>query len=536
MKTATNARSCALAIGLGLALLASGCKDNNTKKGPKAGSGSAKKGSAAGFSGYLEKPLKNAAPSFNILAKPAFAQVAKGPKSVSISDIAERAVKSVVNVRTTRQLPRPTWGGGWGGGSPFGGGGPPGYNPYGPHGGGGGGMNPFGPPRGYQRRRPRRRQAPGARGSGVIVTTDGVVLTNHHVIKRASKIRVTLSDGREFEAKIVGSDPKSDLAVLRIQGNPKNLEALPFGNSSALRLGEVVLAIGNPFGVGQTVTMGIVSAKGRAKVGIVEYEDFIQTDAAINPGNSGGALVNMRGELIGINTAILSKSGGNQGIGFAIPSKMGKPILQSLLKHGRVIRGWLGVAIQELTKDMAQALKLPTHRGVLVTAVQPGSPAEKAGLERADVIVKLDGQAVKSVSHLRNEIAIKGDKAKVKLTLLRKGKSKDIEATLGVLPGSAPTPVAKPSALGGLTVEKLAAQTRRQLGLPGGATGVIVTKVDPGSPAAAAGIRAGDLIGEVNRKAIASPSDFSREFAAAKRKVLMLVFRQGSALYVLLEK
>ena len=444
---------------------------------------------------------RSGSPLSAIFAKPAFAQARQG-KEVALADIAERAVRSVVNVRTTKTVRRPT--------------------------------SPFGPM--YGAPPPRRRKAQG-QGSGVIVDASGVVLTNNHVVAGASTIHVTLSDNKEFIAEVVGTDPKSDLAVLKIKDPPAGLTALPFGDSNTLRLGEVVLAIGNPFGVGQTVTMGIVSAKGRANVGIVDYEDFIQTDAAINPGNSGGALVNMRAQLIGINTAILSRSGGYQGIGFAIPAAMCKPIMTSLLKHGRVVRGWLGVVIQTLGKEMAPVLGVPVQAGVLVSDVQRGSPADKAGVRRGDVIVALDGAKMSSVARLRNTVAIKGINAKVKVTLYRKQKKLDLDVTLGELPGSGRAQLGSgQGALGGLTVETLTEQTRRRLGLPRRIGGVVVTRIERGSPAEAAGLRIGDAILEINRRPINSTGDFAANYRAAKDKLLMLVWRAGGAMYMLLEK
>ena len=247
-------------------------------------------------------------------------------------------------------------------------------------------------------------------GSGVIVRKSGVILTNNHVIEGASKIRVTLSDGRDFDAEVVGADPKSDIAVIKMLKPPKDLAPIALGDSDSLRLGEMVVAIGNPFGLGHTVTMGIVSAKGRANVGIVDYEDFIQTDAAINPGNSGGALIDLQGRLIGINTAIASRSGGYQGIGFAVPSNMARAVMNSLLKHGRVVRGWLGVAIQPVTKDLQRAMGLKTTKGVLISDVMQDSPAARSGIKRGDVI-ELAGETLRDPVHLRNRVAAAGSGA-----------------------------------------------------------------------------------------------------------------------------
>jgi serine protease Do len=271
-------------------------------------------------------------------------------------------------------------------------------------------------------------------GSGVIVSSDGVVLTNNHVVEQADEIRVLLHDGREVEAKVIGTDPGTDLAVLRLEGKPGGLKPLAIGDSTKMRLGDAVLAIGNPFGVGQTVTMGIVSAMGRSRLGIVDYEDFIQTDAAINPGNSGGALVNLQGELIGINTAILSRTGGYQGVGLAIPTRLVRPVMASLLKNGKFVRGWMGVGIQQVDDSLAAGLKLPVTRGVLVSEVEPGSPAARAGVRRGDVIVTLGGKPMESSPEFRNTIATLGPGAAAELELYRDGKKMPLRVPLGKQP------------------------------------------------------------------------------------------------------
>jgi len=455
-------------------------------------------------------PVKLVIP--DVLARPAFAQtqVGKGPRAVSLSDIAELSVRSVVNIASSQTVRQPRA-----------------QSPY--HG------NPFFDY--FRQHSEPREQRARSLGSGVIVSADGLVVTNNHVVKNASEIRVTLSDGRQLTAKAVGTDPKSDLALLRLSGDLKGIKPLPFGDSGKLRLGEVVLAIGNPFGVGQTVTMGIVSALGRANMGIVDYEDFIQTDAAINPGNSGGALVNMRGQLVGINTAILSRSGGYQGIGFSIPSAMVQPIMDSLLKHGRVVRGWLGVAIQDLTKEMAQAMGLTLEQGVLVADVEHESPAAKAGLRRGDVITKLNDEPIHSVTRLRNKVAAAGSKAKIKLTLQREGKALVVEIALGVLPGDREATLDRSQGvLGGLTLEPMTEEQRQRLRLPAGTAGVVVKSIVAGSAADAAGLHAGDVILQINRQNAANPYQFSQIYARSGGKVLLLVHRAGSTMYLLLEK
>ncbi len=451
----------------------------------------------------------SSSPVSHIFAKPAFAYAQnKNDKQVSLSDIAEHAVRSVVNIASTRTIHRrgPMHG------NPF-------FDRF------------FNFPGVPQEQRAR------SLGSGVIINTEGVIITNNHVVQEAQEIVVTFFDGQSMEAKLVGTDPKSDVAVLRLKGKPKNIEPIPIGNSLKLRLGEVVLAIGNPFGVGQTVTMGIVSALGRANMGIVDYEDFIQTDAAINPGNSGGALVNMRGELVGINTAILSKSGGYQGIGFAIPTAMVKPISTSLIKHGRVIRGWLGVVIQDLSEEMAKVMKLSVSKGVLVADVQAGSPADKAGIKRGDVIIKLNGQTMSTVARLRNEIASAGANVKAKLTLLRDGNEKTVTVTLGVLPSDQVAKLDRSQGvLGGLTLSPLSEEDKHKLGLPRRVQGVLVKEVEHGSAADAAGLQVDDVILEINRQIATNPLQFSTIYKKATGKVLLLVYRMGSTMYVLLEK
>ncbi|GAB4559060.1 MAG: hypothetical protein Tsb0020_04550 [Haliangiales bacterium] len=323
----------------------------------------------------------------------------------SIADVTEKVLPSVVNVSTTTA----SRGGGPAAADPF-------FN------------NPNSPFRGQ----PNQRYGESL-GSGVIVSADGYVLTNSHVVAAAQGIRVSLSDGRELDAELVGSDPKSDLAVLRLQGDLGRLKPIRFGQSSAIRLGEIVLAIGNPFGVGQTVTMGIVSAKGRSGMGIVDYEDFIQTDAAINPGNSGGALVNMSGELIGINTAILSRTGGYQGIGFAIPTDMATPIMQSLIQDGKVNRGFLGVNIQTMTRELAEAAGVAETRGVLVTDVMARSPAARAGVKRGDIIVRIDDKQTVTAAHVVNAVGLAGSGVHVDVEVMRDGRSRVLQVVLGDL-------------------------------------------------------------------------------------------------------
>lgn len=376
-------------------------------------------------------------------------------------------------------------------------------------------------------------------GSGVIVDSGGYILTNNHVIDGADEISVILSDDREFQAELVGTDPKTDLAVIRIDAD--NLQALDLGDSDRLRVGAIVVAVGNPYRLSLTVTMGIVSAKGRANVGIADYEDFIQTDAAINPGNSGGAMVNARGELVGINTAIFSTSGGYQGIGFAIPSNMARNVMNQLLEGGKVVRGWLGVAIQGVTPELAEQFDLPSDRGVLVSDVLPDGPAEGAGLKRGDVIVELDGKLVDRPYALRNRVAGTAPGTTVRLTLVRDGKKKTVRVKLGELDSDKTTGAAAvagyDNALRGVSVEELSEKLQDARKLPEGLTGVVVTEISGDSPAASV-LAKGDVLMEINRKPITSVGDF-REVASGigeDDSVLVLVYRRGSTIYLTLSK
>jgi serine protease Do len=444
-------------------------------------------------------------------------KLAAAPSDLSIlSDVAERAVQSVVNISTTRVTRRAV-----------------------------------SEEELYFRRYLGMRN-PGEHdgevrenslGSGVIVSDDGVILTNNHVIDRATTIRVKLADGREFQAKLVGADPRSDLAVLRLNLPPDQLAAaklqpLPLANSDLARLGEAVLAIGSPFGLAQSVSLGIVSAKGRADVNIADYEDFIQTDAAINPGNSGGALVNLRGELLGINTAIASSSGGSVGIGFAIPTNMVRPIMDSLLKEGRVIRGWLGVGIQELDGELRKAFAAGTSAGVLVTDVAAGSPAATSGLQRGDVITKIGDHVIDAPVRLRTAIATAGAQADIVIDFLRDGKVLQTRAKLAEQPD--PRRQAQqaltPDQMLGMQVAPLDERNRQQFQLPAGLRGAVVEHVEEGSPAAAAGLQPGDVVLEVSRRPVASPADLQRALAQPSPLFVLLLYRDGRAFYATLQR
>jgi serine protease Do len=371
-------------------------------------------------------------------------------------------------------------------------------------------------------------------GSGVIVDKDGYILTNNHVVKDADEIKVKLSDEREFKGKIIGVDPKTDLAVIKIDSN--HLPVIKLGDSDKLQVGETVIALGSPFGLSHTVTSGIVSATGRANVGIADYEDFIQTDAAINPGNSGGALVNVRGELVGVNTAIFSTTGGYQGIGFAIPSNMAKVVLNSLIKKGKVIRGWLGVTIQPLTPDLVKQLNLKNENGVLVGDVVEDSPAEKAGIERGDVILEFDGKKTDDVITLRNMVATTLPNKEVTIKLIRN--EKPITVNVKITEMSADVQRLSKTfenQLKGVHVQSLTLELKKSLNIPKRITGVVITDIEDGSPAKDV-LMNEDIIMEINKKEIHNIKDY--ESAASKIKsdenVLLLVYRQNSAFYITL--
>jgi serine protease Do len=379
-----------------------------------------------------------------------------------------------------------------------------------------------------------------ALGSGVIITPDGTILTNNHVIDGATDIKVQLSDKREFLAKLVGADPKSDVAVLKIEG--KDLPTLPLGDSSQLNVGDLIFAIGDPFGVGETATMGIVSATGRSRLGIEDYENFIQTDAAINPGNSGGAMIDIHGNLVGINTAILSHggSGGNEGVGFAIPMSMAKPVMDQILAHGKVIRGYLGVHIQDFSPELAKSFNFNQSGGVLIGDVSANTPAANAGLKKGDVIVKLNGQAESDSNDLRNTISQMSPGTQVKLDIWRDGKVQPFTVTLGELPKDKETAESSDDSssgeIQGIDVQDLTPEISQQLNLPSGTHGVVVTSVDPASAAAAAGINRGDLIQEINHKPVTSASQYKQLMSGASgQPILLLINRGGITNFVVVE-
>ena len=387
-------------------------------------------------------------------------------------------------------------------------------------------------------RQPRERRERSL-GSGVLVRPDGYLLTNNHVVSGATEIKVSLSDKREFTARVVGADPKTDIALLKLDGG--NFPVLAFGDSSKVRVGEFALAVGDPFGVGKTVTLGIVSAVGRGNLGIEDYEDFIQTDAAINPGNSGGALIDVHGKLIGINTAIVSGgSGGNQGVGFAVPVNMARQVMDRILRDGRVVRGWLGVSIQPVTQAVARSFGLSKPEGALVGDVTAGSPAEKGGIQRGDIILAMDGEPIAETRTLSFGVAMKAPGTGVTLKVFRDHREISIPVKLGEQ-SAAPA-----EALGGdasanrvtrgLSVEELTPQIRRQFNLPARSAGVVVVDVEAGSAAAEAGLRRGDVIQEVNRKAITSVPQFEEAVRrGGNEPVMLLINRGGSTQFVVLE-
>jgi serine protease Do len=382
---------------------------------------------------------------------------------------------------------------------------------------------------------PPRRQY--GQGSGVIVSADGYIVTNNHVVADATNVEVLLSDRRQFKGKVVATDPKTDVAVVKIDAT--GLPTVAWGDSSQLGVGDFVLAIGNPLGLNQTVTFGIVSAVGRADVGVADYEDFIQTDAPINPGNSGGALVNVKGELIGINTAIASMTGGSVGVGFAIPSNMAHVAMQGLIKRGRVVRGFLGASTQDVTPLLGKLFKLPDVKGAIITDVMPKGSAEVAGLRRGDVIVRFNGKDIVDAGRLRNLIAGESIGSRHRVEFIRDGKHEQTELVIQEAPKERarrtsleqrPAPV---HPLGGVLVDELTPSMARQLGLESD-SGVVIAGIEEGSVAEGSGLAAGDVILEVNRQPVTNLATYQRLVEPLKPTdlVLLLINRQGGKLYV----
>ncbi len=458
-------------------------------------------------------------PSANVPQAPVQPVVVEGMRT-SYADIVERTSPAVVRIEADHREKTPTRG----------------QSP---------GMDDFF----RQFQQPQQNQRPPTErgvGSGVLVSADGSILTNHHVVEGAEKITVLMSDNKSFKAKIVGSDQPSDLAVLKIEG--ENLPFLTLGNSDTVRVGDIVLAIGNPLGIGQTVTAGIISAKGR-RTGLSDgsFEDFLQTDAPINRGNSGGALVNLTGELIGINSQILSggAGGGNIGIAFSIPSNMARSVMDQLIKDGKVRRGMLGINIQNITEDTAEALGITEKSGVLVSNVRQGSAAEKAGVKRGDIVTAINGEKIDDSNVLRNKVAGTLPGTEIKLTIVRDGKSQEMTATLdefntgdekGSTPGRDDGDGSTPKDQGGklgLSLEPVTPETARRLGLESGSEGVVVTEVDPNGPAADEGVTRGDVILEINRKPVNSIEDVRSALdASGDKPVLLLISRRGQTIYL----
>ena len=372
-------------------------------------------------------------------------------------------------------------------------------------------------------------------GSGVIVSPDGYIITNNHVVEGANELTITLPDKREFKGKVVGTDPKTDLAVVKVDAS--SLPHVRWGDSSKLQVGEYVLAIGNPFGLNSTVTLGIVSALGRGRMGITQYEDFIQTDAAINPGNSGGALINTAGELVGINTAIISQTGGYQGVGFAVPATMAQPVFESLVKTGKVVRGYLGVGIQDLTQDLAKSFGLKQAKGALVGSVAEDSPADRAGLKQGDVIVTYQGRPVEDPAELQRAVTRMPVGTKATLKIIRDGREQELTVTIGeqsetAKMASADAPMEH--ALAGVEVQNLDRQIARELGLNGKVQGVVVVNVEPDSQADRAGLAQGDVIREINRQPVKFVKDYEKIAGSLKKdeSALLLINRRGTSLFI----
>ena len=451
---------------------------------------------------------------------PVFADTSRGAETAPISTFAplvKRVIPAVVNISSSKVVKEQGMEGGQGlFNDPF-------FRQF------FGGRNP------QQQEQPRSQRATSL-GSGVVVSADGYIITNNHVVDGATDVKVSFADKEEYPAKVIGTDKYTDVAVLKI--NKSGLTPLPFADSGKAEVGDVVLAIGEPFGLGQTVTMGIISAKGRAGLGIERFEDFIQTDAAINRGNSGGALIDTRGELVGINTAILSgETGGNQGIGFAIPANLAKNIMGQIMSKGKVTRGYMGILPQELTPEMAKAFGVSNTHGVAVANVVADSPAAKGGLKVGDVITAVNGTNVEDVNSFRLQIAGFAPNTTVHLKVERSGQTLDLAVTLsefnleaenkGDNDGNLPSGGEK-GALKGLSVQALTPELRQQLQTPEGTQGVVITDVDADSAASAAGLQQGDIVTQVNRKPVATISEFNAAVkAGASRESTLLLVKRG---------
>ena len=371
-----------------------------------------------------------------------------------------------------------------------------------------------------------------ALGSGFVISKDGLILTNNHVIEKATEIKVKIESGKEYDAKVVGRDPKTDLGLIKVKPDSDFPKPLRLGDSDTIRVGDWVMAVGNPFGLGQTVTTGIISAKGRI-IGAGPYDDFLQTDAAINPGNSGGPLFDMKGEVIGINTAIIAQG---QNIGFTIPINLAKELLPQL-KAGKIVRGWLGVMIQDVTPDLSKSFGLKETKGVLISDVTEGSPAAKAGLKRGDVVKGFDGHEVENAHTLSRLVAATQPNSKAKLDIIRDGKEKTIEVTIGTMPQKVEGQLPEKATAWGLSVQDITPELAQQLGLNPDEQGVVISGVAPGSPAGEAGLRAGDVVKEVNRQEIHNLNDYNQAIEKARqdKSLLFVIKRGGGTLYVVLK-
>jgi len=467
-------------------------------------------------------------------AKETAAQVQPAPRAASpsleafryeLADLADALVPTVVSIQTEATIKMNDFGGFFG--DDF-------FDQF---------FN-FGAPR---QQRPQRERKQQGQGSGVIVSSSGQILTNNHVVAGADQITVTLPDKREFKAKVVGTDSLTDIAVIQIEGAVKDLPFATLGNSDALRVGEWVIAIGNPFGLSQTVTKGIVSAKGVHGRGITSYENFIQTDAAINPGNSGGGLFNLSGELIGVNTAILSRSGGFQGIGFAIPVNWAKSIMNDLLSDGKVNRGWLGVSIQDINPSLAKALNLNPAKGALISEIFENSPAEKGGIKVGDVVLSINGQSIADANDLRNTVAALRPGEVANFDVLREGKTVKLKVNIALrdennLAGTEPKSkdgkkeVDSSKNEWGIQAVELTKAQKKEAGLPEASVGVLVFSVTEKSLAERAGIRKGDIILVANNKPMVSLKDFNAVFGENGKTMLLLIRRAGGQFYMVLEK
>lgn len=372
-----------------------------------------------------------------------------------------------------------------------------------------------------------------ALGSGLIIDGEGHILTNNHVVEKADEINIKIENGKEYDAKVVGRDPKTDLALVRVTPDANFPKPARLGNSDTLRVGDWVMAVGNPFGLGHTVTAGIISAKGRV-IGAGPYDDFLQTDAAINPGNSGGPLFNMSGEVVGINTAIVAQG---QGIGFAIPMNLARDILTQL-KAGKVVRGWLGVMIQDITPELAQSFNIQETKGVIVADVVPDGPADKAEIKRGDVVVKFNGKEVENSPSLSRMVAATPPNTSVTISVIRDGKPKEIKVTIGTMPDeTAEAPAVKKESAWGLTAQNLTPELAQRFGWSENEKGVVISGIQPGSPAAEAKLRPGDLIKEINRQKIQNLRDYKQVVDKVKKgeSLLLLVKRGENTFYVALK-